>query len=140
VVFDKNGSLLGTAGGGKNRCGEANCGTVFQLTRKGGGWHETVVHNFKEGRGGYYPSSDGRPALDPYGNLYGTTALGGLNACSGGCGVIYELKPDVHGGWRFLVLHQFNATDGGYPDGGLVMDSKGNLYGNAYTVVFEIAP
>jgi len=141
VVFDASGSLYGTAAGGKNSCGEANCGVVFKLTQKrGGGWKEAVVHNFKLGKNGYYTSSHGRLVFDLAGNLYGTTALGGLNACSGGCGVVYELKPRVHGDWRYSVLHRFNAADGGYPDGGLVLDNKANLYGNAYAVVFEVTP
>jgi uncharacterized repeat protein (TIGR03803 family) len=30
-------------------------------------------------------------------------------------------------------LHKFNGTDGSTPNGGLVADSKGNLYGTAQT-------
>ncbi len=142
VIFNESGNLYGiTPGGGENRCGEANCGVVFTLARKrGGGWRETVLHSFKLGATGYYPSNDGRLALNESGILYGTTTLGGLNDCGGGCGVIYELRPESYGKWRYAVLHEFNAADGGYPDGGVILDKKGNLYGNADTVVFELTP
>jgi len=39
-----------------------------------------------------------------------------------------------------VVVHRFDGADGGYPDGGLILDAKGNLYGTAYNVVYEITP
>ena len=48
----------------------------------------------------------------------------------------------------YTVLHEFgNGDDGGVPEGNLVMDSKGNLYGGTVLggtygggVIFELTP
>jgi hypothetical protein len=63
--------------------------------------------------------------------------------------VAYELAPQTGGGWKEVLLHNFdnNGTDGQNPGSGLVFDSSGNLYSttglggtfNAGTV-FEIKP
>jgi len=42
--------------------------------------------------------------------------------------------------WKYSVLHEFDGADGGLPDGALAFDNKGNLYGTAYGVVYEITP
>src|SRR5271166_689050 len=66
--------------------------------------------------------------MDPAGNLYGTTYCDGAN----NLGNVWELSPSG-GGWTYKSLHEFTgAGDGGYPDGGLVFDRNGNLYGTAY--------
>lgn len=56
------------------------------------------------------------------GYLYGATRLGGAK----NYGVIYRVKPS---GQEYQVLHQFDSTNGRYPDRGLGEDSNGNLYG-----------
>jgi uncharacterized repeat protein (TIGR03803 family) len=63
---------------------------------------------------------------DESGNLYGMTQLGGAY----GSGVVFELIPK-DGKWKEKVLHSFNpnSKDGFYPQGGLVFDKAGNLYG-----------
>ena len=71
------------------------------------------------------------------GNLYGTTALGGIGQCYDGCGVAYKLALRTDGKWKYTVLHKFVGAPSG---GGLVLDSKGNLYGTAFSVVYEITP
>jgi hypothetical protein len=78
--------------------------------------------------------------LDKAGNLYGATVTGGIGQCFAGCGVVYELAPGAGGKWTFRVLHRFSGSDGAQPLGGLILDGKGNLYGTAYDVVFEITP
>jgi uncharacterized repeat protein (TIGR03803 family) len=66
--------------------------------------------------------------MDSAGHLFGTTALGG----DAGWGTIFELLPSK-GGYAFKRLHSFcaqtNCTDGSDPVSGLIIDSKGNLYG-----------
>jgi hypothetical protein len=50
------------------------------------------------------------------------------------------------GKWTYKDLHDFTGgSDGGYPGGGVTVDSKGNLYGTAvlggadkFGVVWEI--
>jgi uncharacterized repeat protein (TIGR03803 family) len=140
VIFDSTGSLYGTTpGGGKNSCGEANCGTVFKLTpTRRGPWNETVLHNFRSGKGGFLPTSG--LVFDKAGNLYGTTATGGIGRCFDGCGVVYELSHRGNGNWNYSVLHRFDGADGEGSGGRLILDKKGNLYGTAYSVVFEITP
>jgi len=49
VILDAAGNLYGTAssGGSGKGCGKPHCGAVFELTPLvGGGWTETVLHNF----------------------------------------------------------------------------------------------
>jgi uncharacterized repeat protein (TIGR03803 family) len=79
--------------------------------------------------------------MDGSGNLYGTTRSGGntsaapcgpvsLAAFYGGCGTVFRIDPAGHE----TVLYSFlgYATgDGQNPNAGLIMDSTGNLYGNA---------
>jgi uncharacterized repeat protein (TIGR03803 family) len=66
-----------------------------------------------------------------------------------GCGTVFKLTPDAGGKWTETVLRSFddNAVDGWGPDGGLMMDAAGNLYGTTYSgsaygygAVFEITP
>jgi uncharacterized repeat protein (TIGR03803 family) len=59
---------------------------------------------------------------------------------------VFELTPPIAGeAWREAVLHAFaGGSDGGYPFGGLLADSKGNLYGTTsggmpgHGTVFEL--
>jgi uncharacterized repeat protein (TIGR03803 family) len=68
---------------------------------------------------------------DAAGNFYGTTHVGGItngDFCSTlGCGTVF--KVDKSG--SATVLYQFSGLngDGAAPEGGLVLDSAGNLYG-----------
>jgi uncharacterized repeat protein (TIGR03803 family) len=85
----------------------------------------TVLYSFT-GLDGRTPYGDLR--LDPAGNLYGTTLLGGTHPCSAGqgCGVVFKL--DTTG--KETVLFNFNGgASGARPSAGLIRDSQGNLYG-----------
>jgi uncharacterized repeat protein (TIGR03803 family) len=72
---------------------------------------------------------------DAEGNLYGTTAGGGLGEpgyCDdgnfGGCGTVFKLTP----AGQEAVLYRFTGeSDGGAPVSDLVLDPDGNLYGTA---------
>jgi uncharacterized repeat protein (TIGR03803 family) len=121
LIFDATGNLYGTTAGVSAHGG----GTVFELTPiAGGGWAETVLHNFN-GWEGDHPF--GGLIFDAAGNLYGMTAYGGTS----GDGVVFELMPIAGGGWTEKVLHNFNGTDGGATFAGLVFDVAGNLYGTS---------
>jgi hypothetical protein len=134
----------GTTGGqgGIERCnGRLSCSTVFELKpTSGGGWKESVLYRFCSLRNcadGMSPRAS--LTFDSAGNLYGTTAEGGVliqscNSGSGsGCGTVFELKPTSGGGWKESVLYRFcslgNCADGEAPYGSLTFDSAGNLYG-----------
>jgi uncharacterized repeat protein (TIGR03803 family) len=120
VIFDKAGNLYGTTVGG----GANNLGVVFELSPNGnGGWTETVLHSFAGGIDGQSPYSG--LVLDPFGNLYGTTYGGGAY----GVGVVFQLKRGSGGLWTENVIHTFDVKTGSSPAGGLVFDSKGDLFG-----------
>jgi uncharacterized repeat protein (TIGR03803 family) len=95
-VFDKSGNLYGTTmHGGIASCDNGSgCGTVFKLTlAKDGRWKETILHRFTGGSDGAYPYFV-QLAIDPAGNLYGTTVGGGNGGCGNiGCGVVFEITP-----------------------------------------------
>ncbi|MFZ0479352.1 MAG: choice-of-anchor tandem repeat GloVer-containing protein [Terriglobales bacterium] len=61
--------------------------------------------------------------LDKLDNLYGTTKFGGAN----GLGIVFKLTPSG----TETVLHSFDANgeDGFYPEAGVILDSKDNIYG-----------
>lgn len=80
----------------------------------------------------------GGVVFDAKGNLYGATTYGGSGGsdCIGGsCGTVYELSPPALSGgeWTETILYNFSGVnvnnDGELPNGGLVIDAKGNLYG-----------
>jgi hypothetical protein len=49
-----------------------------------------------------------------------------------GCGNVFELSPNLTGGWTETVLYEFSGgADGGNPEGTLVLDGQGNIYGTA---------
>ncbi len=62
--------------------------------------------------------------LDAKGNLYSVTNGGGDH----NDGTIFELTPGTHG-WTLTTLHSFSGEDGVTPNGGLIFDAAGNLYG-----------
>jgi uncharacterized repeat protein (TIGR03803 family) len=130
VILDSAGNIYGTTslGGGSTNC-TSGCGIVFQLTKgSSGAWTEHILYTFSGKTDGSDPIG---LAIDPGGNLYGTTANGGLQSCTDGCGTIYQLTPSSSGAWKKTVLHVFRSgtTDGAEPNAALVFDSQGNLYG-----------
>jgi uncharacterized repeat protein (TIGR03803 family) len=149
LVFDTAGNLYGTTLQGGS---SANLGTVFELIPKAGGkWAERVLYRFTGRKHGAEPFAG--LIIDASGNLYGTTQVGGnLSACEPfGCGVVYKLAPNSHGGWHQTPLWLFGDHPGDCPLAGLVFDTLGNLYGTTsgdscsgramnFGSVFEITP
>jgi uncharacterized repeat protein (TIGR03803 family) len=84
-----------------------------------------VLHAFGTGTdgGGLWSSV----VFGKNGNLYGTTSGGGLY----GAGTVYRLTPGSAGVWSETLIHDFlpSGTAGDGPNGGLVFDLEGNLYG-----------
>lgn len=119
LIPDAAGNLYGvTAGGGAN-----DSGTVFELTQPGT-WNFESLFSFP-----HYPAGDqpmGPLAIDSAGNLYGTTSAGGANEV----GTLFKLAL-VNGSWVETDLHDFSSTDGEPPNGGIVIDANGNLYGTS---------
>ena len=141
LIFDAVGNLYGTTGAGGTY---GRGGTVFELTpQASGGWTEQVLHSF--GNVGDGANPDASLIFDSAGNLYGTTEQGGTR----NSGTVFELTPQAGGGWAEQVLNSFgnNGTDERYPEGGLIFDAAGNLYGTTTAggtygvgVVFELTP
>jgi uncharacterized repeat protein (TIGR03803 family) len=143
LISDSSGNLYGTANGG----GTHGWGTVFEMSpATGGAWTEKTVYNFNNN------GSDGNTPVagvifDASGNLYGTTVNGG----TAGLGTVFELVNQGGGNWSEAILHSFsqNGTDGFHPEGGVIFDGSGNLFGttadggNASSpngIVYELTP
>ncbi len=130
VIFDPQGNLYGTTadGGSAHGCSGQGCGVVYELsTVKGGGWRETVIHRFSDGKDGSRGSL-GVLLLDSAGNLYGVAELGGAHAV----GTVFKLTPSG-GTWTFSTLDAFRGLPHpGFPYGGVIADTSGNLYGTTY--------
>jgi uncharacterized repeat protein (TIGR03803 family) len=137
LIFDASGNLYGTTSQG----GTGTLGTVFELSpMPGGDWVENVLHNFS-GTDGIGPYAG--LIFDPSGNLYGTTTGGGAY----GHGTVFELAHSAGGTWTEIVLVSFTGGMGYVPQGGLIFDSAGNLYGttidggvSADGTVFKLTP
>jgi len=126
--------------------------TVVLLVTTGWAATEKVLHNFgSSGTDGMFPTSG--LIRDAAGNLYGTTQNGGSHYsldgdCFPGCGTVFELMPREGGGWTERVLHNFGSgMDGVNPNGALIFDAAGNLYGTTTNggteqlgTVFKLTP
>jgi uncharacterized repeat protein (TIGR03803 family) len=137
LTLDKTGQVLyGTANYGGQGYGY---GVVFSLDIKTSTYK--VLHEFTGPPDGEYPL--GALALDPAGNLYGTTYFGGSGNCPRECGVVFKVVPKTG---AETVLYSFTGyEDGGYPFGSVVRSKEGNLYGtakndgyNEWGTVFEL--
>ena len=105
-----------------------------------------MLYRFTGGDDGGNPGY-GDLAFDAAGNIYGTTTGGGED-CSPyyNCGVVSELSRSG-GSWTESVLYSFSQSGNGgsIPEGGVVLDSAGNLYGTTFVggidgegVVFQL--
>jgi len=138
VAVDAKGFVYGTVVGA-GFGGDPN-GAVWKLSMQG---KLTPLYLFKDGDDGQYP--DQSPIIDPAGNLYGTiiTKNGGQYA-----GAVWKI--DTAG--QFSIVHQFaGKADGFGPNGPLMMNTDGNLYGTTasgggtdanpgYGTLFRITP
>ncbi len=153
LISDNTGNLYGTT----NYGGTNNAGVAFELSpRSGGTWSESILYNFCSQMNcadGEFPVAG--LAMDAAGNLYGTTLYGGTQSgCQAGfsgCGIAFELSPQIDGTWTETVLYNFcsvfdnnTCEDGSAPDSQLVFDAAGNLYGTSLGAirgaVFELSP
>lgn len=137
VTIDASGNLYGTCVLG----GSALRGVVYMLSPQSKGvYAETVLHAFGVGTDAIFPYGD--VILDSEGNLYGTTSQSNVK---GELGTVYKLSAKV---WTETILYYFGVNvDGQFPQGGLVMDAAGNLYGTThngaqlgYGIIYELSP
>ncbi len=135
LILDQAGNLYGTASSGGLAAAIARCygltrcgGTIFKLAKNSSGqWTTSLLYTFTASGDGLVPT--GGLVTDGAGNLYGATQGGGTH----GYGAIYEMSPQSSGGYSERIIYSFRGgSDGYYPNGGLVLDSAGNLYGGTY--------
>ena len=146
VVFGPQGKLYGTTAGGGGR----GFGIVFDLAPLSARcqtiscpWHINLVHAFNGGTDGDWPGY-GNLTVDSAGNLWGTTAGGGVAVD----GQVYELIRSG-GQWTKSTVYSFTGppNDGGAPYAGVTFDEAGNIYGtteaggvNNVGTVYKLTP
>ena len=143
VVQDNAGNLYGTTSGGG---GGSEDGVVFKLAPGANNtWAETILYTFSSGADGSTP--DAGLTLDrSSGKLYGTAEY----TFGHSTGVVFELAPPTAqgGSWTYRVIYTFSGgSDGGVPEGELLLASNGSLYGTTASggsygagVVFGLEP
>jgi uncharacterized repeat protein (TIGR03803 family) len=120
-------------------------GVVYLLSPPAKGstaWTETVLHAFPtSGNDGANPY--GALIFDKQGALYGTTS-GTFGAVP--YGLVFKLTPPD---WEETILYSFtNGSDGAAPEGSLIFDNTGALYGTtagtgagtSHGSVFKLSP
>ena len=122
----------------KNGCKPFGCGSVFKIAPDGS---ETELHAFdyQKGHDGGVPL--GGLIADNKGNLFGTTAAGGIYDP----GTVFELSPN---GVESVLYSFKGGSDGAVPEGTPIEDNSGNLYGTTLIgggtcgcgTVFKVAP
>ncbi|MBV9570182.1 MAG: hypothetical protein JO056_02965 [Alphaproteobacteria bacterium] len=133
-VQDKEGALYGTA----HFSGPDNSGVVFKLAPPAEGktkWTHIILHTFAGGDDGNGPV--GGLVKGKSGALYGTTVVGGAD----NYGTVFRLIPPAEGqqDWAYKVIYSFPVGDG-FPNGNLLIDETGNLYGTTSLSVFRLSP
>jgi uncharacterized repeat protein (TIGR03803 family) len=145
LVFDSAGNLFGTT----NLGGTAGSGTVFELSPNTGGWTFSSLYSFRGSFSGDGAGPVASMLFDTSGNLYGITNAGyPYNA-----GTVFKLTPHGAGAWSESLPVVFISSNyysvGGTPNGSLVLDASGNLYGTntmggesscTCGTVFKVAP
>ncbi len=115
VVFDAAGNLYGATTMVNGTIG----GVIYKLTRSVNDWTFSVLYTY-EVNGGVY----GNVAVDGAGHIYGVALNAGINQV----GDIFKLT-ESGGVWTLTDLHDFGGL--GWPEGGVLLDAAGNLYGTA---------
>jgi len=118
LMRDTVGNLYGTTTSGGINGNTA--GIVFKVTSDG---TETVFFSFSYSQSSEGAMPSGGVITDRNGNLFGTTQLGGAE----NQGAVYRLSP----AGRETLLYSFgsHSGDGFQPEGGLVVDKTGTLFG-----------
>jgi uncharacterized repeat protein (TIGR03803 family) len=122
-ALDSHGALYGDAPDG----GGHGFGVVYQLSFKHR-WVLKVIHAFSGGNDGS-TGSLGPLLVDAAGDVFGVAELGGRHQA----GTVFRITPGADGTWNFDVLYAFKGSpDAGFPYGGLIADSQGDLFGTTY--------
>jgi uncharacterized repeat protein (TIGR03803 family) len=142
VLRDSAGDLFGTTSSTLVAEGDAYVqtpDTIFELVYAGGSYTQTTLYTFPDKSEFSAPT----PIMDSAGNLFGVYGAGGAD----NEGTIFELAK-TNGSYASTVTTLYSFTggaDGGLPDGPLIMDKAGDLFGTTGTggangdgTVFEV--
>ncbi|MBV9859054.1 MAG: Hint domain-containing protein [Alphaproteobacteria bacterium] len=145
LIADASGNLFGTTSSG----GSFAEGNVFEIAKTGTGptgyaSTATTLVSFDGGKDGSKPSAG--VIMDGAGDLFGTTA-GGDTSGQGNNGAVFEIVKTENGyASTPTVLFTFDGMHGSNPEGGLIMDPAGDLFGTTEDggatgqgTVFELA-
>jgi uncharacterized repeat protein (TIGR03803 family) len=144
LTIDQHDNLYGAT----NTGGLDGAGNVFRLRQVQSSWVLAPLYSFNCGVG--ESCQPGGVTVGSNGTLFGTTGFGG----SSGVGTVFNLRPSpqaprsVLQGWLETVIYSFGAApDGNVPNGNLVFDQVGDIYGITYLggagdggTVFELTP
>ncbi len=121
LIIDANGDLFGTTFGG----GAFGGGTVFEIVNTSSGYATTPTTLVS------FNGADGAElvgGLDGNGNLFGTTAAGGM-----GYGTVFEIVKTSSGyASTPTTLVSFNSANGNEPVTGVITDDNGDLFGTTF--------
>ena len=114
LVFDPQGNIYGTTGGGGGYlCDDGPCGTVYELSPNSGSW---TAHYFSTNFGGVDCCPYSGLVRGSSGTLFGTNV--------GIWGGIYAMQNGFATNIEFFSQYPYSL-----PIGGLILDASGNLYG-----------
>ena len=129
VTIDPVGNLIGyTSFTDKND--RTNGGSIYKFTQPGGFAIKYIFAELGGSSNGTGPV--GTPLRDKSGVYYGATCCSGI----GGGGTVFKFTTSG----TLTVLYGFNSISGGVssPQGGLVQDAAGNLFGLGRAGIYEI--
>jgi uncharacterized repeat protein (TIGR03803 family) len=119
LIADAHGDLFGTTSGG----GAPGPGTVFEIAKTANASTPTTLVSFNGTNGA---SPVGSLIADAHGDLFGTTSGGGVN----NDGTVFEIAKTAHGyASSHTTLVSFNGANGAGPQGSLIADAHGDLFG-----------
>jgi uncharacterized repeat protein (TIGR03803 family) len=122
IAFDQTGRLFGTSNYASEYGGN---GAVFYLGQQSvRNWYTIFLYSFRSGSDGSGPSI--WFAFSANDSIYSTTNSGGAS----NAGTVFKVQSLGGAQWTETQLYAFEGgADGSYPNGGVIFDSAGNLYG-----------
>ena len=137
LIADSNGDIFGMNSAGGPLTGGLSFGDVFEIARTATGYAaDTELATFYGPNGS---SPMGGLISDAIGDLFGTTEEGGADPLYG---TVFEIKRTLTGYANTpTTLVSFDGANGGSPQGSLIADANGDLFGTTPAgngTVFEI--
>ncbi len=137
-----HGAYYATMVDGGATCGQFVCGTVLELKPTRGAFVAKVLYRFRNNGDGYFANTG--LIVDRTGAIIGTSPC--CYYGQRGSGVLFKLVPAKRG-YTFTTAFAFSGA-GPFPNGGLIADRNGTLFGTAYQggssaskgAVFKLTP